>query len=164
MPCRTKKAKSTAAIACTGNAVKRNGATAQGRTTGFCNCWDVVIPRSLTKEHRFCLDFTPSKYFGEDNGAGHPEFETRFAEEIARHRLTKYMDLKPGMEIWLLYHTALRSYQLHPTSQAMLESRWQRSHLKTNRCQRAGSNHSSPHPGQRRLFSCRTLRPRSRCI
>lgn len=75
-----------------------------GRYDGKCNCWDVAIPRSLTEEHRFCLDFTPSKYFGEDNGAGLPEIETRSAEEVGRDRLTEYMALKPGMEIGVLYH------------------------------------------------------------
>jgi len=46
-----------------------------------------------------------SKYFGEDNGVGHPdEPDKRSADEIARDRLTEYMQVKPGMEIGVLYH------------------------------------------------------------
>lgn len=76
-----------------------------GAYDGVCNCWDVAIPRTLTKQHRFCLDFMPSKYFGEDNGVGHPEEpDKRSTDEIARDRLTEYMQLKPGMEIGVLYH------------------------------------------------------------
>lgn len=75
---------------------------ASGRYDGRCNCWDVEIPRSLTSSHRFCLDFTPSKYFGEDNGAGHPG-ETRSTEEIAQERLRSYLQTNPEMEIGVCY-------------------------------------------------------------
>ena len=74
-----------------------------GRYDGQCNCWDVAIPRSVTSEHRFCLDFTPSKYFGEDNGAGHPD-EPRSTTELAQGRLKAFMQIKPDMEIGVLYH------------------------------------------------------------
>jgi hypothetical protein len=76
---------------------------ASGRYDGQCTCWDVAIPRSLTHNDKFCLDFTPSKYFGEDNGVGHPE-ETRSTEEIALECLKKYLQIKPEMKIGVLYH------------------------------------------------------------
>jgi len=74
-----------------------------GAYDGRCNCWDVAIPRDLTREHRFCLDFLPSKYFGEDNAVGHPE-EIRTTEEIAQDRLAEVMQANPEMEIGILYH------------------------------------------------------------
>lgn len=74
-----------------------------GRYDGQCTCWDVAIPRSLTQQHRFCLDFTPSKYFGEDNGVGRPG-ETRSTEEIGRDCLRKCLQVKPDMQIGVLYH------------------------------------------------------------
>src|SRR5258708_2963666 len=74
-----------------------------GAYDGRCNCWDVDIPRNLTSDHRFCLDFTPSKYFGEDNCVGHPG-ETRSVEEIAQERLIACLQVNPDMKIGVLYH------------------------------------------------------------
>ena len=76
---------------------------ASGRYDGRCGCWDIAIPRCLTEDHRFCLDFTPSPYFGEDNGAGHPE-EPRSAEEIAHDFLRACRRARPDMTIGVLYH------------------------------------------------------------
>jgi hypothetical protein len=77
---------------------------ASGRYDGKCNCWDVAIPRHLTTNHRFCLDFVPNKYFAEDNGVGHPEFDTGSEEQIARARLRAVLLLKPELRLGLLYH------------------------------------------------------------
>ena len=74
-----------------------------GRYDGVCGCWDKAIPRNLTTDHRMCLDFIPSKYFGEDNGAG-SLFEPRTAEEIAVDRLNEFLRHKPDMQIGVLYH------------------------------------------------------------
>ena len=67
---------------------------------GRCNCWDAIIPEN--SDHRFCLDFTPNPYFGEDNGVGRTG-EERTAKEIVGDALRGLLQYKPDLQIGVLY-------------------------------------------------------------
>ncbi len=77
-----------------------------GGHDGTCNCWDAAIPRSLTIEHKFCLDFEPSIHFGEDNGVG-LHWQTKSTQEVAQTVMKKYLEAYPRMAIGTLYSGGL---------------------------------------------------------
>ena len=69
-----------------------------GKYDGTCNCWDAAIHCSLKEEHKFCLDFMPSIYFGEDIGVG-LHWQTKSTQEVAQTVMQTYLESYPSMAI-----------------------------------------------------------------